>query len=78
MMSCGEGDIELIGARHPCLEIQDDINFIANDVSLIRGIYLIICGRVITRCTQEKMNFRSLQDPIWEENQLILEWFAPY
>ena len=40
MMSCGEGDIELIGARHPCLEIQDDINFIANDVSLIRGIYI--------------------------------------
>ena len=37
MTSRGEGDIELMGARHPCLEIQDDINFIANDVNLIRG-----------------------------------------
>ena len=38
MTPCGEGDIELLGARHPCLEIQDDINFIANNVDLIKGI----------------------------------------
>lgn len=33
----GTGDIVLTGARHPCLEKQDDISFIANDVSLLRG-----------------------------------------
>ena len=25
-------------ARHPCLEVQDDVAFIANDITLERGI----------------------------------------
>ena len=33
----GEGDIVLEGARHPCLEMQDNVVFIPNDVSLVRG-----------------------------------------
>lgn len=42
----GEGDIVLIGSRHPCLEMQDEIAFIANDVSLLRGrdMFQIITG----------------------------------
>lgn len=39
--SSGEGDIVLCGCRHPCLEQQDDIAFISNDVSLKRGINII-------------------------------------
>lgn len=27
----------LTEARHPCLEVQDDVDFIANDVTLKRG-----------------------------------------
>ena len=42
----GEGDIVLIGSRHPCLEMQDDVAFIANDVRLERGkdMFQIITG----------------------------------
>lgn len=34
----GEGHIKLDMARHPCLEVQDDVAFISNDLKLERGI----------------------------------------
>jgi DNA mismatch repair protein MSH2 len=37
MHSRGEGDTILKEARHPCMEMQDDIQFIANDAILKRG-----------------------------------------
>ncbi|KAH0609584.1 uncharacterized protein H6S33_013070 [Morchella sextelata] len=42
----GEGNTILKEARHPCMEMQDDIQFITNDVSLCRGSseFLIITG----------------------------------
>ena len=42
----GTGSTILKEARHPCMEMQDDIQFITNDVSLIRGSseFLIITG----------------------------------
>ena len=35
--SKGTGNLVLRDARHPCLEVQDDIHFIANDVEMIKG-----------------------------------------
>ncbi|KAJ6454605.1 muts domain V-domain-containing protein [Mycena sanguinolenta] len=32
----GTGDLILRDARHPCLEMQDDVNFIPNDVEMIK------------------------------------------
>lgn len=42
----GTGNTILKEARHPCMEMQDDISFITNDVSLMRGEaeFLIITG----------------------------------
>jgi len=42
----GTGNIILKEARHPCMEAQDDVMFIPNDVSLIRNEseFLIITG----------------------------------
>jgi DNA mismatch repair protein MSH2 len=42
----GTGNTILKEARHPCMEMQDDISFITNDVSLVHGEseFLIITG----------------------------------
>lgn len=42
----GTGNTILTEARHPCMEMQDDVSFISNNVSLIRGEseFLIITG----------------------------------
>ena len=42
----GQGSTILKAARHPCMEMQDDVQFITNDVSLVRGqsSFLIITG----------------------------------
>lgn len=46
MNPMGTGDTVLVGARHPCMEAQDDIQFIPNNVSLRRdqSEFMIITG----------------------------------
>ncbi|KAJ4478183.1 muts domain V-domain-containing protein [Lentinula aciculospora] len=36
ILQSGEGNLVLRDARHPCLEVQDDVSFIANDVEMIK------------------------------------------
>ena len=38
LLQMGVGDTVLLQSRHPCLECQDNINFIPNDVELKRGL----------------------------------------
>lgn len=33
----GSGRLEFKQLRHPCLELQEDMTFIANDVQFVRG-----------------------------------------
>jgi DNA mismatch repair protein MSH2 len=42
----GTGDVILKGARHPCLEVQDDIDFIANDHIMHKGNFIYIVSTV--------------------------------
>jgi DNA mismatch repair ATPase MutS len=36
-VASGSGDLVVKQARHPCLEVQDDISFIANDHVMLKG-----------------------------------------
>jgi len=38
MMAMGTGDVILKESRHPCLEVQEDVAFIPNNVNLVRGM----------------------------------------
>ncbi|WVN89665.1 uncharacterized protein L203_104895 [Cryptococcus depauperatus CBS 7841] len=42
----GTGDVIILGARHPCLEAQDDITFIPNDHQMLRtnSEFIILTG----------------------------------
>lgn len=39
MVPSEEGELNLIQVRHPCLEMQQGIDYIANDVRFKRGMY---------------------------------------
>ena len=41
----GTGDLVLKDARHPCLEVQDDISFIPNDVEMVKGMFATFLSR---------------------------------
>ncbi|EGG18740.1 mutS like protein [Cavenderia fasciculata] len=42
----GKGNITIVGGRHPCVEVQDNVNFISNDIDLTRdkSTFQIITG----------------------------------
>ncbi|EJD43340.1 DNA mismatch repair protein [Auricularia subglabra TFB-10046 SS5] len=46
VLEMGTGNVQLKEARHPCMEVQDEISFIPNDVEMIRGVseFQIITG----------------------------------
>ncbi|KAI9307805.1 putative DNA mismatch repair protein MSH2 [Cunninghamella echinulata] len=46
MQPLGEGNVKLVESRHPCLEVQNDVQFIPNDVQMTRdeSEFLIITG----------------------------------
>ena len=37
MLEKGSGSLVLQDARHPCLEVQDDVSFIPNDIKMEKG-----------------------------------------
>jgi DNA mismatch repair protein MSH2 len=48
MTPSNEGDVVLVGSRHPCVEVQDDVSFIANDCRLVRCLLLSLLAARFT------------------------------
>ena len=46
MLPATEWKVVLLGSRHPCVEMQDDMEFIKNDASLVPGdsLFTIVTG----------------------------------
>jgi len=48
----GTGKISLTNIRHPCLEMQDDVAFIPNDIDMARGLLALrFCFFFDFRCS---------------------------
>lgn len=59
----GSGSLVLKDARHPCLEVQDDVSFIPNDVEMIKGV----CAPSVVLC----IAWLTLSPPDDSEFQII-------
>ena len=62
VLPLGAGRIELLAARHPCLEAQDAVAFIANDVQMKAGksALQIVTGPNMGGARQHTLTFSSL------------------
>jgi DNA mismatch repair protein MSH2 len=56
----GEGDTILMEARHPCMEMQDDIQFITNDVTLKRGSSEFLISKCLSALSRNKNHFQNV------------------
>ena len=50
----GTGDLVLKDTRHPCLEVQDDISFIPNDVEMVKGMFTIYLSRNVVHLYRDR------------------------
>jgi DNA mismatch repair protein MSH2 len=62
----GSGSLILREARHPCLEVQDDISFIPNDVEMIKSAFNVTFTtfpfRYLTRLVSDVSEFQIISE----------------
>ena len=59
MLEKGSGSLILQDARHPCLEVQDEVSFIPNDIEMEKGNQSLPIARTTLTHLQTKANSRS-------------------
>jgi hypothetical protein len=59
MLEKGSGSLILRDARHPCLEVQDEVSFIPNDIEMVKGNQNLSIARAMLTYLQTKASSRS-------------------
>ena len=59
MLEKGSGSLILQDTRHPCLEVQDEVSFIPNDIEMVKGNQNSSTARTTLTALQTKANSRS-------------------
>lgn len=59
MFEKGSGSLVLQDARHPCLEVQDEVSFIPNDIEMEKGNKNYRPSQIMLTHFQTKANSRS-------------------
>ena len=60
MLPSDAQELRLVQCRHPCLETQEGINYIANDAHFTKGIYLFINQTNYIKCNPIEVPIQGL------------------
>ena len=60
MLEKGSGSLVLQDARHPCLEVQDEVSFIPNDIEMVKGDHNPSSGPDHTNASPDKSEFQII------------------
>ena len=60
MLEKGSGSLILQDARHPCLEVQDEVSFIPNDVEMVKGNQRLLTTPDHANASPDKSEFQII------------------
>lgn len=60
MLEKGSGNLVLQDARHPCLEVQDEVSFIPNDIEMEKGNHNLPTISDYADVSSEKSEFQII------------------
>jgi len=65
MLEKGSGSLTLQDARHPCLEVQDEVSFIPNDIEMEKGNQILSTASDHANASPDKSEFQIISTYHW-------------
>jgi len=62
MLEKGSGSLILQDARHPCLEVQDEVSFIPNDIEMEKGNQSLSIAPDHANTSPDKSEFQIISE----------------